>query len=192
MIAPFVVSCVWCLTMLVAVALAARPGLRMGDAMAMAAAFALTLLVSRFVGLQLGWIGVLAGLVAGWRLLHGRSRRVDCSAAGVCAGLAAALYVTSAVSLGLSAGISAGGLIAAVGLAQFGREARGHELALAAAAVLTPLVAAGPEVMAGWRSAGLLNHAEQAARGQAIPIWALIFVGAALAAGAAKGLWIRK
>jgi hypothetical protein len=180
----FTVSCVWLLTMVVAVVLAARPVEGRRDLLELAAVYAVAFgALSLYVPPSAG-VGFIAGLSAGWYLVRPGGSRLDRVLAGVCAGAAAALYAACGLdrwlALMLGAGVMTFGLLLIPR-----RDAAARETILYLAGPLAVAIGLAPDVAAGWRSARLLNHTTAPAH-VLVPLWAAGLLGIALMVG----IWV--
>jgi hypothetical protein len=186
----FVTSLLWLIAMLAAVAHGSRADVRWRDLPWLIGAFAVALGAAQLFGAVTGIAGVVVGVSAAWRLASGGSRVLDMVFAGLCAGFAAALHVASSVDVWVAVVLSLGVLAAGMALAQgpgFAGQAR--EAVLMLVAFTGPVVAAAPEIAAGWQSAQVLSQAGEAQAASAIPLWTIGFVALAVIGGALRGYY---
>jgi hypothetical protein len=197
------VSSLWLLGMLAAAAHAQDAGRTGGNALRIALAFAAVPPLALWLAPQPNWVGVLVATGAFWRLINGPMPRVGGWLAGASAGLVAALQIAGGIGLELALAVTALALVCAFpwwGAAQ----PRRWEWLLVGVAVLVPPIGLASDIVYGWQSAAVLSR-EQASSGtgaglgpglgaEAIvpPAWALAIMGAALLAGLARGIWIRR
>ncbi len=188
--ATFAVSCVWLLTMVVALVLGARPIERRSDLPELAAAFGVTFGALTVYVPPSGGVGFIAGLSAAWSLISADSRHLDRVLAGVCAGAASALYAACGLdrwlALALGAGIMASGLWLIPR-----REAHARDPMLYSAGLLALAAGLAPDIVAGWHSAHLMNQAV-APTHSAVPLWAAALLVLSLCVGLCAGLWSRR
>jgi hypothetical protein len=188
------VSTVWLLCMVAAVAHGARKLSGVGDIAQLVLGFGLTFAAAIFLSPQPGWIGFLAAVFAGWRLIHKGDAGIDRVLGGVSAALGGALYAGYGLNVWIAAASAAMVLAIGVWLAQSQRPSTApvREAALATVALGAVLAGLAPEVATGWRSALILNKTPPPAHVVAIPGWALAFVSVALLAGVVRGFWVRR
>jgi hypothetical protein len=186
----FLVSLAWLLAMTTAVLLADASVRRATSLGATAATAAATMLAASWLSPQPGWICILVAVICFWRVVAGISKPARLLS-GVCVGLAAALHVGHGVSPWI-AGLAAGGvLIAALVLAP-PAFAVVRPWTLVTIALAAPAVGLAQAVAAGWRSAEALNQNAAEVASRPVPVWVMVWVGAALVAGALRGLWVRR
>jgi hypothetical protein len=190
----FVISALWLLCMLAAASHAARPFQRALDVASLVAPFGLTLLLTRWLTPQPGWVGVAVALAAAWPLLRSVSARTGWSFAGVLAALAASLHASQGLNVWLAALLCLAIVLAVAWLARNERFAspavrQGVWVALV---WLAPILAAAPSVMAGWASAQALNQAAETVVLRPLPGWTWAFVAGAVALGLLHGMWVRR
>jgi hypothetical protein len=187
----FLTSLLWLIAILAAVAHGSRGSVRGSDVAWLVAAYVAALAVAQVVGAVSGIAGVIVGVCAAWRLASGGGRALDMVFAGLCAGLAAALHVASSVdvwvAMALSLGVLGVGMFLVRGPALTAGRAR--EAALMLVAFAGPVVAAAPEIAAGWQSAQVLSQAGEVGAARAIPLWAIGFVALAVIGGALRGYY---
>jgi hypothetical protein len=186
----FLTSLLWLIAMLAAVAHGGRDGAIDGavgwrGVAWLVAGYVAALAVAQVAGAVSGIAGVMVGVTAAWRLASGGSRVLDMVFAGMCAGLAAALHVASSVDVWLAAALSLG--VLGAGMLLLRGAGRVREAVLMLVAFAGPVVAAAPEVAAGWQSAQVLSQAGEAAVARAIPLWTIGFVALAVLGGALRG-----
>lgn len=184
-----VISPLWFLAMLAAVALSGAVRWRPGDMLAVLFAGAAVTGGALWLRAQPGGLGIVIGVIAVWRLVGGPSALADRLMCGACAGLAAALHAGHGVHPALAAGLSLAVLVAGRALVRPGPTLRGAGLALAG--FVAPAAGLLPDVVAGWRNAETFNRAVGGPV-RPIPTWALVWLGLALAAGLVRGLWVRR
>ncbi len=184
------VPTVWLLAMVVAVALSGGSVRRAADAVAVTVSAAVWLLASAWLSVQPSWVGIVVGLISAWRLIGKPSLVLDRLMAAACLALAAALHLSHGLDPGLAIGIAAVAILVAMLIARPGPVFRGW--ALAVAALVAPVVALLPDIVAGWQSAELLNRTVATSVFRPVPLWALVFLGLSLVAGLVRGLWFRR
>lgn len=188
------VSLIWLLAMLSAAAHMAPARLAPAELARAVGAYALMFWAASFVSPQPNWVGVLIGIAAFWRLIAGPMSRTGPLIAGACAGLAAALQAAGGLPFWSSAGLGFFALLGA-GLV-LGRAPEGRitfrEHVLVAAALATPAIGLAADVAYGWQSAAILNRAAQQTTALMPPLWAMTIIALAIAAGAIRGLWVRR
>jgi hypothetical protein len=194
MASPIFVSTVWLLCMVAALAHGAERVSSFAGVLQFATAFGLTFTAALFLSPQPGWIGFLAALFAFWRLIHRGGAAIDRTLAGVSAALAGALFAGHGLNVWISGAAAAALLGLGLMLARSPKASveRMRAPALAVVAFSAAAVGLAPEVASGWRSAVILNKAVVVTPAVAIPDWAVAIVLAALAAGLARGLWVRR
>lgn len=186
----FAVPCVWLLTMVVAIVLGARPIEGRRALLELLAAFAVTFGTLDFYAPPSGGVGFIAGLAAVSSLISSGSPRLDRVLSGVCAGAAAALYAACGLDRWLALLLTAGVMI--VGLALIPRRGTARRDAiLYTAGLLALAVGFVPDVVAGWRSARLMNGAVTPEHAT-VPMWAAAFLGISLLVGLCAGMWSRR
>jgi len=116
---------------------------------------------------------------------------MDMVLAGACAGMAVAPHVASSVNAWVAVGVGVGGIAAGMTLAGGPGLApgRAREAVLMLVAFAAPVVAAAPEIAAGWQSAQVLSQAGEAVAARAIPLWTIGFVALAVIGGALRGYY---
>lgn len=192
MMSAVAASGVWFLALLGGIVLAGRARDRAGWMM-LALGFGPVALLSSVFAPTSGWIGLLVGLIAGWRLLWKPSVKIDGASAGAMVGMAVALHLGHEVHLPVALIVAVGSLIA--GLLLAGRSALTGPggSCLAIVALAAPAIGLAPEVASGWRSVqGLSGSAAGPISAPAVmPLYVLLLIGAALIAGILRGTFRR-
>lgn len=111
--------------------------------------------------------------------------------AGIWASLLEARGVPIVLALGLSAGVPAASGWMARTRDEFAPSAL-REDALLAIGGLGLVVAMGPNILAGWQSAGSMNLDPGGGRQAAIEAWLMVAIGTAAVAGGVHALWSRR
>ena len=144
-----------------------------------------------------GWIGGISAVVAALRLSNvwrGDGWLVA-AIAGMLAGVWASVLhlngLPSVVALALGAAAPLTALTMKIRRAAFAPEHVTEE-ALAGVCALGLFVAVGPDVAAGWRSAGVLNSEPGPTVQGVLETWVIVTTGAAVVFGAVHSLWRRQ
>lgn len=191
---PFFVSLVWLVCMAAAVRHAAGEPAGRADLLWVAAGFGAMLAVSWGLAIPTSGDALLIGLTCAWQLVRPVGRRGSFALSGASAGLAASLYAAHGAPIWAAA-------LASLVILALGRlllrdqrflQAGARQGVLLGLAWIAPLLAAAPDIIAGWQSAQALNRSLQSGAGQAIPIWALGFAAVAVLLGLLRGYWVRR
>ncbi|MEJ2411157.1 MAG: hypothetical protein P8Y48_18140 [Novosphingobium sp.] len=188
------VSLIWLLAMLACAAHMAPARLAPSELARAVGAYGLTFAAASFLSPQPNWVGVLIGIAAFWRLISGPMVRIGPGIAGACAALAAALQWSGGLPYWTSAALGVAALLCAglvLGRVPEGRVSfREHVLVMAALAA--PAIGLWADVAYGWQSATVLNRAAQPVAALTPPVWTIIILVLALAAGVIRGIWVRR
>ena len=141
------------------------------------------------------WTGATAALVSALLLVRPQSSLPAAAIAGCLAGLWMTLLEAQGVpmvgALGLAAAVPAASGWMARTRDEFAPSAL-REDALLAIGGLGLVVAMGPDILAGWQSAGSMNLDPGGGRQAAIEVWLIVAIGTAALGGGVHALWSRR
>jgi zinc transporter ZupT len=191
---PSLISVLWLLCMLAAVANVAGGSVRRIDGLWIVLAFGLVLALAHGRSLDPSWIGLCVGLSAGILLFAPPPEWVRLAVAGALSALASNLYISQGANEWIVAPACFGLIALVFALAYGGRYASSptQTALLVLLGLAAPVVAAAPGILSGWQSAQALNQSGHSGATPAIPALAWQFVAGSLFLGVIHGLWARR
>lgn len=194
MSSPSLISVLWLLCMLAAVANVVAGNARRVDGLWIVLAFGLVFSAVHGRSLEPSWIGLCVGLSAGILLFASPPEWARLSMAGALGALAANLYIGQGANEWIVAPACFALIALVFAFARGGRYASSptQTALLVLLGLAAPLAAAAPGVLSGWQSAQALNQSGHAGAAPAIPALAWQFVAGSLFLGVIHGLWARR